>query len=250
MNLQIIRYDTVGSTNDEAMNHAQMGAPEGLCIVAEGQHAGRGREGRKWHSEPGAGLYMSMVLRPKLEIRELPVLTLLTAIAVHDSVLQLSSVQPDIKWPNDILVGEKKISGILLETCDTDIGTAVIVGIGVNISNKAIPEDLRQKSTSIKELVGKEPQFSSVLQSVTHNLAVNYQGFLGNRNITDILGAWSARSSYATGKIVKVTTRIETFYGETMGLDSYGALRVKTEQGRVLSVTAGDVMAVRPDDRD
>src|SRR6266700_6166504 len=108
----IVRFDSLASTNTEAAQRALQGAPEGLCVVAEEQTAGRGRLQRDWVSRKGAGLYFSVVLRPRFAQSAWPLLTLMAAVAVHDALLDSCSLETDIKWPNDILVNEKKICGI------------------------------------------------------------------------------------------------------------------------------------------
>ena len=148
MNITILRFDTIDSTNTEALNQARAGAKEGLCIVALEQTAGRGRRGREWVSEKGAGIYFSIVLRPELELRFLPLITLMAGVAVHDT-LSYAGLRPDIKWVNDILVNEKKIAGILAETTETPDGLAVIVGIGINIRSSNFPPELASTATSI-----------------------------------------------------------------------------------------------------
>src|SRR4051794_8822977 len=121
MNFTILRFDTIGSTNDEALRQAKAGAAEGLCVVAGQQTAGRGRHGRNWVSEAGSGLYFSLVLRPKMEPQYVPLITLMTGVAVHDSLREFD-LEADIKWVNDLLVNEKKIAGILAEATETDAG--------------------------------------------------------------------------------------------------------------------------------
>ena len=127
----LLTFDTLDSTNTEALKHARQGAAEGLCITARQQTAGRGRYGRTWVSAKDAGLYFSIILRPKLETQFLPLLTLMAGVAVHD-MLREYALNPDIKWVNDIHIEERKIAGILAETAEGPEGLAVVVGIGVN----------------------------------------------------------------------------------------------------------------------
>jgi BirA family biotin operon repressor/biotin-[acetyl-CoA-carboxylase] ligase len=117
----------------EALNQAKLGAGEGLCVVARRQTAGRGRHGRVWISEPGAGLYFSLILRPKIANRFLPLITLTAAIAVYDTLTELYGLKPDIKWANDIHVNDKKICGILAEMTETNSGLAIALGVGINL---------------------------------------------------------------------------------------------------------------------
>src|SRR3954452_22944513 len=149
MNFTILRFETVGSTNTEAADQARRGADEGLCVVARQQTDGRGRHGRTWISEPGAGLYLSVVLRPKIDTRLLTLITLMAGIAVFDA-LKEGGLQPDIKWANDVMIGDKKISGILAETVDTAKGIAVIVGMGLNLRSGDFPDEIALTATSIE----------------------------------------------------------------------------------------------------
>ena len=153
MNITVLTFDTLESTNTEATKQARLGADEGLCIVARQQTKGRGRHGRTWVSEKDAGLYFSIVLRPKLETRFLPLITLMTGVAVHDT-LQAFGLNPDIKWVNDILVSDRKIAGILAETAETKTGLAVIVGIGINIRSSNYPSEIADTATSIEAELG------------------------------------------------------------------------------------------------
>src|SRR5438477_10508359 len=108
----ILRFDSINSTNLEAMRQARAGAPEGLCVVAREQTAGRGRLDRRWHSPKDAGLYLSIVLRPKIEPIGWPLLTLMTAVAVSESLMKSCGLRTDIKWPNDVCANDRKLCGI------------------------------------------------------------------------------------------------------------------------------------------
>ncbi|MEP6788276.1 MAG: biotin--[acetyl-CoA-carboxylase] ligase, partial [Acidobacteriota bacterium] len=194
MNFNIIRYDTVESTNTEAAKQAKLGADEGLCIIAGEQTAGRGRYGRTWVSEKNAGLYFSIVLRPKLEPRSLPLTTLMTGVAVYDALREFG-IQPDIKWVNDILVGDKKISGILAETVDTPRGLAVVVGIGVNITSRNFPDEIANLATSIEAETGKRVATDELAEVLTRYLSYFYNILSGGGTL-EIVEQWRKRSSY------------------------------------------------------
>src|SRR6266851_2526497 len=146
---KILRFDSLPSTNTEAARQAMQGAKEGLCIVAREQTAGRGRLQRQWVSPAGAGLYFSIVLRPRIDASLWSLIPLMAALAVHDALMQACKVETDIKWPNDILFAEKKLCGILAETIDTDGGRAAIVGIGINLTAEAFPAALREVAISV-----------------------------------------------------------------------------------------------------
>jgi BirA family biotin operon repressor/biotin-[acetyl-CoA-carboxylase] ligase len=242
---QILRFDSLPSTNIEAARRALEGAPEGLCVVAGEQTAGRGRRQRQWVSPKDAGLYFSIILRPRFEQSGWPLLALMTAIAVHDALLDVCSLETDIKWPNDILVNEKKLCGILAETVETSQGRAVVVGIGINLTSKSFSPDLNGIASSVEAATGKSPDVEVVLEALVRILITNYQ-LLGHRGGPEVIvGEWCARSSYATGKRIRVSENSENFSGTTRGLEPDGALRVETDDGEIRIVRAGDVKALR-----
>src|SRR5215218_2834248 len=240
MNFTILRFDSIGSTNDEALRQAKAGAAEGLCIVAKQQTTGRGRHGRTWVSEPDSGLYFSVVFRPKLDPKYLPLLTLMTGVAVHDT-LQEFCLQPDIKWVNDILVGEKKIAGILAEATETPTGLAVTVGIGVNVTSANFPNEIADIATSIKAETKRSVTFSELEHSLVRFLGYFYGILDGEDGPACILNGWRKRSSYFSGKSVRITLENGSFDGVTDGLEETGALRVRTSDGDLKIVNAGDV---------
>ena len=246
---QILRFDSLPSTNLEAARQAANGAAEGLCIVAAEQTAGRGRLEREWISPQGAGLYFSIVLRPSFEQSDWPLLTLMAAVAVHDALLDSCNVQTDIKWPNDVLSNEKKLCGILAETVETSNGRAVIVGIGINLTNHAFPVELNQVATSIEAVIGRTPDVEKVLEALLISLASYYQMLQAPEGPEQITRAWTARSTYANGRRIRVTNAGEIIEGISRGLEHDGGLRVETDSGEVKIVRAGDVSSLRATSR-
>src|SRR5215210_7310058 len=138
----VLRFDSLPSTNTEAARQAALGAPEGLCVVAREQTAGRGRRARSWVSPKDAGLYVSIVLRPALEARRWPLITLAAALAVRDALLEACELNADIKWPNDLLADGRKLCGILAETAEGARGHAVVLGVGVNLARGSFPPEI------------------------------------------------------------------------------------------------------------
>ena len=242
---QILRFDSLPSTNVEAARRAVEGAPEGLCIVAAEQTAGRGRLERHWVSPKHAGLYFSVILRPQMDQNVWPLLTLMAGIAVHDALLDSCGLATDIKWPNDILANSRKLCGILAETVETPMGRAVVVGIGINLTNKSFPSELDQVATSIEASTAETPNLESVLNALIRAFASQYQVLRQPTGSEEIIATWSAHSSYGTGKPIQVTDANETFAGTTRGLERDGALRVETDAGEIRIVRAGDVSSVR-----
>lgn len=245
MDFTILRFDSVGSTNTEAANQTRKGAAEGLCIIAEEQTAGRGRQGRTWISEKGSGLYFSIVLRPKIESRFLPLITLMAGVAVHDALEELG-LRPDIKWVNDILIGEKKIGGILAETIETGTGLAVVVGIGVNLTPGNFPDEIADTATSIESETGQACSADELAESLTSFISYFYEILQDPDGPADIIDSWRHRSTYFSGKNVRVTLAGDVIEGVTDGLEENGALRVKIIDGSVRIVQAGDVERLRP----
>ncbi|MET0752793.1 MAG: biotin--[acetyl-CoA-carboxylase] ligase [Pyrinomonadaceae bacterium] len=245
MNFTILRFDIIDSTNTEAANQAKRGADEGLCIVAGQQTAGRGRYGRTWISPENAGLYFSIVLRPRIETRFLPLLTLMSAVAVHDSIEELFKIDCDIKWVNDVHVGGKKICGILAETTETAKGLAIIAGIGINLKSANFPPELAEIATSIEAETGNSPDVEILLQTLTRFLSEYYDLLQSGGGAEKIRAAWAERSSYFSGKSVKVSLEKATIYGTTRGIEENGALRVETADGEIKIIHAGEVERVR-----
>lgn len=241
---KVLRFDSLPSTNLEAARQATAGAPEGLCVVAAEQTSGRGRLGRQWLSPKGAGLYFSIVLRPNVPQSSWPLLTLMTAVAVHDALLESCQLETDIKWPNDIVAAEKKLCGILAETVDTAGGGAVVMGIGINLTEHSFPPELHGVATSIQGISGGAVDYELVLQTLVKNLSMQYGKFQTNP-AGDLAEEWCARSSYCRGKKIKVTNGTETFEGITKGLESDGGLIVELDNGEQQVIRAADISSVR-----
>ena len=242
----ILRFDTLPSTNTEAARQAARGAPEGLCVVAREQTRGRGRKERVWLSPMDAGLYFSLVLRPeRLAARAWPLITLMTALAVRDALLEACAIEADIKWPNDIIVNERKICGILAETIESERGRALIVGIGINLDDRAFPPELQETATSVASATATTPDAERLLQALIQSIARRYEILLASDGAAETVRAWSNLSSYTRGRRVRVQLDGESIEGLTRGLEPDGALRVETDQGEIRIVRAGDVTSLR-----
>jgi BirA family transcriptional regulator, biotin operon repressor / biotin---[acetyl-CoA-carboxylase] ligase len=241
----ILRFDSIDSTNLEAMRHARSGAPEGLCVVAREQTAGRGRLNRSWHSARDAGLYFSIVLRPRLQVSQWPLLTLMTALAVSDALMRACNLRCDIKWPNDIYVKQRKLCGILAETVETPQEPAAIVGIGINLTVEGLDDGLRELATSIESVTGAKPDNEKLLEALVQTIAERYELLQSKGGDEHTIREWCAASSFAFERRVRVSLNGEEFEGTTRGLESDGALRVETANGVTRSVRAGDVTALR-----
>src|SRR5882724_900885 len=163
---QILRFDSLDSTNLEAMRQARAGAPEGLCIIAREQTRGRGRLDRSWQSPKDAGLYFSIVLRPQIALSAWPLITLMASLAANDALMKACKLSADIKWPNDLCIGNRKLCGILAETVETGSGPAAIVGIGINLNADGLPATVIDVATSIEAATGEQPNSERVLAAL------------------------------------------------------------------------------------
>lgn len=241
----IQRFETIDSTNLEAIRQARTGAPEGLCIIARAQTAGRGRLERSWQSPKDAGLYFTILLRPPIKMSSWPLLALMAALAVSEALMKSCGLRTDIKWPNDICVSDRKLCGILAETVETASGPAAIIGIGVNLRKDAVTAELRGTATSVEDNTGSTPETEKVVAELLKALAERYPLLQTDSGREHIIRDWCANSSYAFDRQVRVSLEADSFEGITRGLESDGALRVEVAPGRFKTVRAGEVTAVR-----
>ena len=241
-------YESVDSTMRVATERARRGCPEGTIVTADLQTAGRGRRGRSWMSEAGRGLYLSVVLRPHCRPDAAPVLTLVAGLAVKDALEQVAGLQCDIRWPNDILVRERKCCGILVEM-DAAQGRVghVVVGIGINLNHSKFPADLEALATSLRMETGRRWTTGSVLMPVLESLQQFYE-LHEAKGGGPIIVAFQRASTYVRGRRVVVEGLPKGATGPrrgvTAGLDSRGQLLLRAEDGVVAPVRAG---SVRPD---
>lgn len=241
----ILHFDSIDSTNLEAMRQAKGGAAEWLCIIAREQTRGRGRLERSWHSPKDAGLYLSIVLRPQFELARWPLINLAAALAVHDAIFRTGDLKVDIKWPNDVCVRDRKLCGILAETVETEMGTAAIVGIGINLHDESLPPELQPHATSLRSATGTDINRDLLINELLKALAERYDVLQTDGGGEHIIREWCANSSYAFGRMVRLSLGDENVVGVTRGLESDGALRIETAGGKMKIVRAGDVTSLR-----
>lgn len=220
----------------DAAKLAAQNEPHGTVVVAEEQTAGIGRHGRSWYSEAGGGLYLSIILRLPFHPDTLPVLTMALGLAAQRAVLDACGVHCDLRWPNDLILNEKKLAGIIVQA--TDRG-ALIAGIGINVNQAEFPEELRASATSLRIETGRECAKETLLDRVVDE-SLKYAALLAEVGKQYILTEFEARSSYACRKAVSVDIGDRTVSGVTAGLDENGFLRVVTATG-VETVVAGGV---------
>jgi len=232
--IDVRRHRSLPSTMDAAASLAHDGAAHGVVVVAGEQTAGRGRRGTQWASPAGAGLYFSFIARPTPSSTT-SLITLAAGVGVRDGIVEATGLGADLKWPNDLIVGTRKLAGILAE--GLGIGTpqqAVIIGVGINLQPAAYPPDVAARATSLEGELGRAIEGDAVLDSVLVHLW-NRLALL-ERSPGDILQAWRAASPNAIGTRVEWDGR----HGVTAGIDDSGALLVRTTD-RVERIVAGEL---------
>lgn len=234
-----------GSTNADAVEAARAGEGEGLVLCADHQTAGRGRLGRTWVAPPGASILCSILLRPPLPPDQVHLVTTAVALAAADACEQVAGVAPRLKWPNDLLVGERKLAGLLAESVVVDGRVdAVVVGIGLNVEWPTdLPADLAEIATALNHHAPAVTR-GEVLAAMLDGLAVRYQA-LCDDGPSDLI-AEAGRRSATVGRTVRVELPGRTIEGIATGLTPEGQLLVTPPGGRPEVVVAGDVIHVRP----
>ena len=236
---RIFCYETIDSTNEEAKRRALGGAPDGSVFVAEQQTGGKGRLGRSWASPAGTGLWFSVLLRPGILPMRVSVTTLLAGLAVCRAVRDLTGCDARIKWPNDIVIGGKKICGILTEmAAEIDRIEFVVVGIGVNVNTAAFPEAIREKATSLRIESGKPARRIALLQGILRQLETLLQ-----QNAGSDPAFWEEYRALCVslGRRVSFTRRGLPVVGTAVDVSSEGELVVLLPDGTREAVTAGEV---------
>lgn len=243
-------FDVVGSTNTEAKRLAREGAPEGTLIVADAQTKGRGRLGRSWVSPPGTGLYLSIILRPDCPADWLPKLTLTAGIAVASAIRQ-TGLMPQLKWPNDILIADRKVGGILTEAVfdRKRINFAVLgIGVNVNMERNELPISIRNLAISLRLGLGEPLSRIHLIQSLLQQMEQWYESFQTGL-FTTILETW-CKFDATLGREVEVFLPEKRLMGVAEALGPDGTLLIRDKTDSLHSIVAGDVVycRVKPSD--
>nr|WP_286202555.1 biotin--[acetyl-CoA-carboxylase] ligase [Comamonas sp. JC664] len=239
-------HASLPSTNEKAFRLAQDGAEHGEVVVAEQQTAGKGRRGRVWVSPPGLNLYFSAILRPALPPQRAPELTLVAAVALAEA-LRDAGANAAIKWPNDVHIDGRKVAGILTElSAEPERVHFVIVGVGVNLNSQAehFPDELRDTATSLSLALGKPVQRAQFAAALWTRLEEWLDLYL-ETGFDAVRARWKALSS-TLGQDVLVRTDRQELRGRAEDIDPSGALLVRTAEGSLERVLAGDVEQLRP----
>lgn len=232
----IIRLESTASTMVDAAALAARGEPHGTVVVAERQSAGIGRHGHSWHSEASGGLYLSIILRLRLVASDLPALTMALGLAVQAAVNDCAGVAADLRWPNDVMLNERKLSGIMVQAGPED---ALIAGIGVNVNQRKFPDELLSIATSLAIETGREFVKDEILNRVVAE-SLRYASLLVATGRGEIFRRFERSSSWVRDREVTVDIDNRMIRGTTAGLDAHGFLRVATATG-IETVIAGGV---------
>jgi BirA family biotin operon repressor/biotin-[acetyl-CoA-carboxylase] ligase len=227
---------SIPSTMTEAARLAAEGAPHGATVGADEQTAGIGRYGRHWHSEPDAGIYISIVLRLPFAAETLPLVTLALGLAVAESIHKTTDVACDLRWPNDVLIGSKKCCGILTQL----EAPALIAGIGINVNHSLFPEEIAHLATSLRIASGRTHSREHIVAELLPAVDT-YCGILETQGRDPILRMFSQASSYASGRRVSVDQGGSVLRGVTDGLNSAGFLLLRDDNGKQHQIVAGGV---------
>ena len=238
-------FDEVNSTNEKA-NELAANVEEGTVIIAEKQKEGRGRFGREWTS-PKGGIYVSVILKPKISSIDAPKITLIAGIAVAKVIKKLG-FDAKLKWPNDILIHGKKVGGILtsISTKDGKIDYVIVgIGINANVDISTSLKELQKSATSLKEEFKKEVSTEKIIEDILQEIEINYEIFKFKKgNFAYLLNEWK-RLSDTINKKVKIQMQTEVIVGEAVGVNRDGALILKLEDGSLKNIIAGECIHLR-----
>ena len=239
---KIYYFESVSSTMNTAMELGIKGAPEGTVVLTESQTKGRGRLGRGWFSPKSKGIYFSLILRPRILPFQAPVLTLLSAVSICEAIKEALNLESRIKWPNDILMHNKKLGGILTElNAEMDKINFVVIGIGLNVNNDK--KSLVSGATSLKEQKKESINRIQLLQEILRRIEKNYI-LLQEKGPEPVIEKWRYYT-LTLNRRVKVYSQKEHIEGQAVDIDLDGALLVRNDSGLTQKVTAGDVVHCR-----
>ena len=231
--------ESAGSTMVEAARLLNGGAPDGTVVIAHEQTAGQGRHGHTWHSEAGSGLYLSLILRPGFAVEASPALTLAMGLATRHAIRDLTGIECDLRWPNDLMIGPRKCGGILLQL----FYRSVVAGIGINVNHSGFPPDLQDQAVSLRIASGRE-HLREPLAAAIAEQARQYCQRIAELGTGPVLAEFARVSSYARGLRVAVDQGGRTIEGVTAGLDPNGFLCVRDDSGQLHTILAGGVRPV------
>lgn len=238
---EVYYFDTIDSTNTKAKELAETGHPGGTLVVADQQIAGKGRRGRSWESPSGSGIFMTLMLKPEMNPNNASMLTLVAALAVGRAIQEVTGVNAQIKWPNDIVLNGKKVCGILTEmSAQFDYINHIVIGIGINVHNSEFSEEIRHMASSLMlECDGKNFHRAETIAKTMEHFEHYYEIFMETEDLSALVNEYNSML-VNLHKIVKVLDPKEPFEGKAMGITPRGELVVDTWESRKM-VSSGEV---------
>ena len=234
-------FDSVGSTNDIAMQWVFEGGEDYSLVVADSQTSGKGRLGRQWVTNPGVALAFSLILHPNSdELKKITLFSGLGAISVNKALLSLCNLHSEIKWPNDVLIERKKVAGVLVETSwMKEHLDGVVIGIGINVKPAALPtlDKTRFPSTCIEENLGERVDRLILLKRVLECI-IQWRKFIGTEQFFE---AWESKLAYRNELVSIIQPNQPVLTGTLIGINQYGNLILKSQMGDELIITVGDL---------
>ena len=234
-------FDTIESTNTYAKQIALDGCEEGTLVLTDEQTMGRGRLGRTWISKPKTAVLMSMVLRPSVHPTEASKITQIAAAAIANALDKLIDMDVKIKWPNDVIINKRKISGILTEmSSELDNINYVIVGIGINVNDEEFSEEIKDIASSIKKETGEEISRSNLIINIVKEFEELYNDFVDTGSLQKTINT-CRQKSITLNKRVKLVNRKETYEAQAIDLNEDGELIIKKDNGDIIKIVSGEV---------
>ena len=227
------------STNTEISRHLS-GHPseEGFVVIADCQTEGKGRSGRVWHSAPGTGIYLSMSIQPNFSPEQLPIVTLMAGLATAIAVNEFIPNPAKLKWPNDLLLNDKKIAGVLCEYHASKVPT-VIIGIGINVNHTQFPAEINDIATSLKLETGLETNRTTLIRQLVTQLDFQYSE-LKNNKVQALIDNWTLHSDLF-GKSININKGDQSITGKAIRLDPLGRLVILNKSGKEIALDSGEV---------
>lgn len=238
---QVVYFEETDSTNNQAKRLAEAGAVHGTLVVAEQQSAGKGRRGKSWSSPPGTGIFMSLVLKPELKPECASMLTLVAALSVSRAVEEVTGLKPMIKWPNDLVVNKKKVTGILTEmSAEPGKIQYIVVGIGINVNMEEFPEEIRKTATSLRLEAGHAISREELTAVFLKYFEEDFGSFEKTSDLRLLLEEYNKRL-INRDNMVKILDPAGEYKGKALGINERGGLMVERDNHDIEVITSGEV---------
>lgn len=242
---RIFFFKSIKSTMDYAKKIAEKDEPEGTIVIADYQSHGRGRFGRIWKAEPGKNILMSIILRPQIPLERFSIFPFLFANSIASAIEKHANLKITTKWPNDLLIDNKKFCGILMEASITvEKSDFIILGIGINVNQSEFPKEIQEYATSLYLSTGKIYDRVELLKDILGQIEIDYDEFNKNRDFSAVIQKWKSRCKMIGEKITVIQSG-KTVTGRVIDIDELGFLVLEDENLRKIKLSSGDVTVVK-----